>query len=105
MGQVLMENRNGLLVDFQLSQATGTAERDMAPRLVDEAPQRGFHPRTLGADKSYDTSACVADLRQRQVTPHVAQNTTGRRSAIDARTTRHVGYASSQCIRTRIEIV
>jgi transposase len=103
MGHALMENRNGLLVDFQLSQATGTAERDMAPRLVDEARERGFHPRTLGADKGYDTQACVADLRQRQVTPHVAQNTSGRRSAIDRRTTRHVGYATSQCIRKRVE--
>src|SRR5688572_16625585 len=103
MGHALMENRNGLLVDFQLSQATGTAERDMAPRLLDEACERGFRPRTLGADKSYDTRACVAELRQRQVTPHVAQNTTGRRSAIDGRTTRHVGYATSQCIRKRIE--
>src|SRR5204862_4666880 len=54
MGHALMENRNGLVVDFQLSQATGTAERDMAPKLVDEAHQRGFHPRTLAGDKSYD---------------------------------------------------
>jgi len=77
-----MENRNGLVVDFQLSQATGTAERDMAPMLVDQARDRGFHPRTLAADKGYDTRGCVADLRQRQVTPHVAQNTSGRRSAI-----------------------
>src|SRR6266571_4255022 len=97
-----MENRNGLVVDFQISHATGTAERDTVPKLVDEARERGFHPRTL-ADKSYDTKACVADLRQRQVTPHVAQNTSGRRSAIDRRTTRHVGYAISQCIRKRVE--
>ena len=103
MGHALMENRNGLVVDFQLTQATGTAERDMAPKLVDEARERGFHPRTLAADKSYDTRDCVAELRQRQVTPHVAQNTSGRRSAIDRRTTRHVGYAISQCIRKRIE--
>jgi transposase len=103
MGHALMENRNGLVVDFQLSQATGTAERDMAPKLVDEARQRGFHPRTLAGDKSYDTRDCVADLRRRRVTPHVAQNTSGRRSAIDRRTTRHVGYAISQCIRKRVE--
>jgi transposase/IS5 family transposase len=103
MGHALMDNRNGLVVDFQLTQATGTAERDMAPKLIDEARERGFHPRTLGADKSYDTKDCVADLRQRQVTPHVAQNTSGRRSAIDRRTTRHVGYAISQCIRKRVE--
>src|SRR6202521_1829538 len=103
MGHALMDNRNGLVVDFQLTQATGTAERDMAPRLIDEARIRGFHPRTLGADKSYDTRACVADLRQRQVTPHVTQSTTGRRSAIDGRTTRHAGYATSQRIRKRVE--
>jgi transposase len=103
MGHALMENRNGLVVDFQLSHATGTAERDMAPKLVDEARQRGFHPRTLAGDKSYDTRDCVANLRQRRVTPHVAQNTSGRRSAIDRRTTRHVGYAISQCIRKRVE--
>jgi transposase len=103
MGHALMENRNGLVVDFQLSQATGTAERDMAPKLVDEARERGFHPKTLAGDKSYDTRDCVAELRQRQVTPHVAQNTRGRRSAIDRRTTRHVGYAISQCIRKRVE--
>ena len=90
-------------VDFQLSQATGTAEREMAPKLVDEARERGFRVRTLGADNSYDTKNCVADLRQRQVTPHVAQNTTGRRSAIDGRTTRHIGYAISQCVRKRVE--
>lgn len=103
MGHALMENRNGLVVDFQLSQATGTAERDMAPKLVDQARERGFHPQTLAADKGYDTRDCVADLRQRQVTPHVAQNTSGRRSAIDRRTTRHVGYAISQRIRKRVE--
>jgi hypothetical protein len=103
MGHALMENRNGMMVDFQLTQATGTAERDMAPNLIDEARRRGFHPRTLGADKGYDTRDCVADLRRRQVTPHVAQNTSGRRSAIDGRTTRHVGYVVSQCIRKRVE--
>ena len=98
-----MENRNGLVVDFQLTRATGTAERDMAPKLIDASRERGFHPRTLAADKGYDTRDCVANLRQRQVTPHVTQNTSGRRSAIDRRTTRHVGYAISQCIRKRVE--
>jgi IS5 family transposase len=57
----------------------------------------------LGADKGYDTKACVADLRERNVTPHVTQNTSGRRSAIDGRTTRHAGYAISQRIRKRVE--
>ena len=103
MGHALMEHRHGLLVDFQVTAATGTAERDMVPRLVDEARQRGFHPRTLAGDKNYDTRQCVADLRQRRVTPHVAQNTRGRHSAIDGRTTRHPGYDTSQRIRKRVE--
>jgi transposase len=102
-GHALMENHNGLLVDFQVTQATGTAERDAVPALIDQARERGFRPRTLGADKGYDTKACVADLRQRQVSPHVAQNTSGRRSAIDGRTTRHAGYVISQRIRKRVE--
>jgi len=104
-GHALMENHSGLLVDFLLTQATGTAERDVVPELIDQAHERGFHPQTLGADKGYDTKACVADLRARKVTPHVAQNTSGRRSAIDGRTTRHVGYAISQRIRKRVEEV
>jgi IS5 family transposase len=103
LGHALMENRNGLLVDFHVTQATGTAERDAVPDLLDEARERGFRPRTLGADKNYDTRACVAAVRQREVTPHVAQNTKGRRSAIDGRTTRHAGYEVSQRIRKRVE--
>ena len=102
-GHALMENHNGLLVDFQLTQATGTAERDAVPELIDQARERGFHPQTLGADKGYDTRACVADLREPKVTPHVTQNTSGRHSAIDGRTTRHAGYAISQRIRKRVE--
>src|SRR6266542_5909043 len=88
-----MENRHGLLVDFQVSQASGTAERDAVPDLVDQARERGFKPRTLGADKGYDTKDSVAHLRERKVTPHVAQNTSGRHSAIDGRTTRRVDRA------------
>jgi len=103
MGHALMENRHGLLVDFQLTQATGTAERDAVPELIEQARERGFHPRTLAGDKGYDTKDCVADLRQRRVAPHVTQNTSGRRSAIDGRTTRHAGYAISQRIRKRVE--
>ena len=105
MGHALMENRHGLLVDFQLTQATGTAERDVVPQLLYDAELRGFHPRTLGADKAYDARACVATIREWGVTPHVAQNTSGRRSAIDRRTTRYPGYASSQHIRKRVEEV
>ena len=103
MAHALMENRHGMLVDFQTTQATGTAERDTVPVLVDQAKERGFHPKTLGGDKGYDTGDCVAVLRRRGVTPHVAQNTNGRSSAIDCRTTRHPGYAISQRIRKRVE--
>ncbi len=102
-GHVLMENRNGLVVDFEVTTATGTAEREAAVRLVDAAEERGFRPATLGGDKNYDTKNFVADLRKRDVTPHVTQNTSGRRSAIDGRTTRHAGYAISQRIRKRVE--
>lgn len=103
MAHALMENRNGLLADFQVTEATGTAERDAAPRLVDQAKKRRFRPKTLGGDKGYDTRDCVAAMRERGVTPHVAQNTTNRSSAIDGRTTRHAGYAVSQRIRKRVE--
>src|SRR6266567_6545412 len=78
MGHALMENRHGLLVDFTLSQAGGTAERDAVPELIEQVRERGFHPRTLGADKGYDTKDCVAELRERKVRPHVTQNTSGR---------------------------
>ena len=102
-GHALMENRHGLLVDFQVTQATGTAERDIVPMLIAQARERHFHPTTLGADKGYDTADLVATLRRRRVTPHVARNTTRRRSAIDGCTTRHPGYAVSQRIRKRVE--
>src|SRR6059058_4331581 len=105
MGQALMENRHGMLVDFQVTTATGTAERDVVPRLINEARLRGFHPRTLGADKGYDTRECVRTLRAHGVTPHVAQNTTGRRSAVDRRTTTGLGYMASQKVRKRIEAI
>ena len=100
MGQALMENRHGLLVDFQVTTATGTAERDMVPQLIDEARLRGFHPNTLGADKGYDTRECVQSLRAQGVTPHVAQNTSGRRSAVDGRTTRGPGYTPVRSAQT-----
>src|SRR5438552_3699593 len=103
MGQALMENRHGMLVDFQVTAATGTAARDVVPRLINEARLRGFHPRTLGADTGYDTLECVRTLRAHGVTPHVAQTTTGRRSAVDRRTTIGLGYVASQKVRKRIE--
>ena len=100
-GHVLMENRNGLIVNTTVTLATGTAERDAAVEMVDQIP--GDKRVTLGADKNYDTQQCVADLRERNVTPHVAQNTSGRRSAIDGRTTRHEGYPISQRKRKQVE--
>jgi transposase len=101
MGHLLMENRHGLIVDALLSEASGTAERDAALTMLGR--QAGRHRATLGADKAYDVADFVADLRALKVTPHVAQNTSGRRSAIDGRTTRHPGYAISQRLRPRIE--
>lgn len=102
-GHVLMENRNGLIVDMELTQATGRAERETALALLERQPKRKRR-RTLAADKAYDTKDFVADCRERGFTPHVAQNeTTHRRSAVDLRTTRHAGHAVSQRIRKRIE--
>jgi transposase len=102
MGHVLMENRNGLVVDVMLTQATGKAEREAAVRMLDRLPHRRRR-RTLGADKGYDTRDFVKDLRQRNVTPHVAKNESGRRSAIDGRTTSWGGYKKSQRVRKRVE--
>ena len=101
LGHVLMENRHGLLVDAELTRASGWAERAAAEAMIEAvAPAGGV---TLGADKAYDTAEHVANLRRIGVTPHVAQNTSARRSAIDRRTTRHPGYATSQRLRKRIE--
>lgn len=101
LGHLLMENRHGFIVEGQATRATGTAEREAALAMFEELPGEGR--KTLGADKAYDTAGFVAELRAREVTPHVAQNDTNRRSAIDARTTRHEGYAVSQRIRKLIE--
>jgi transposase len=103
LGHVLMENRHALVVDTRLTLATGTAEREAALEMVADRP--GNHRITLGADKAYDVAEFVADVREYNVTPHVAQNTTNRRSAINGRTTRHPGYAVSGRIRKRIEEV
>lgn len=102
MGHTLMEHRNALLVDMELTTADGYAERDAAIAMLDRLPARARR-RTLAADKAYDTSDFVARTRERGFTPHVAQNTTNRSSAIDGRTTRHAGHAVSQRIRKRIE--
>jgi transposase len=102
IGHGLMENRHGLLVDACLTRADGHAERVAALHMIEPRADR---PRaiTLGGDKNFDTADFVNELRSMAVTPHVAQNTSGRRSAIDGRTTRHAGYAISQRIRKRIE--
>ena len=100
MGHVLMENRSGLIVDTDVTPADGYGERYAALEML-EALTGGRV--TAGADKAYDYPEFVAELRQMTVTPHVAQNTTKRRSAIDGRTTRQAGYAVSQRKRKRVE--
>lgn len=101
MGHVLMENRNGLVVKPSVTQATGTAEREASLDMVQHIP--GNRRVTLGGDKNYDTRDHVDALRSLNITPHVAQNNTNRRSAIDERTTRHAGYAVSMRKRKRVE--
>jgi transposase len=102
MGHALMENRNGLIVDACVTQADGHAERIAALAMIEPWADRPNRI-TLGADKAFDAQAFVNELRAMNVTPHVAQNTAGRRSAIDGRVTRHRGYTLSQRIRKRIE--
>jgi len=101
-GHILMEHRSALIVDMELTQATGKAEREAALDMLRRLPERKRR-RTVAADKAYDTRDFVADCRRIGITPHVAQNTTNRRSAIDRRTTRHAGHTISQRIRQRIE--
>ena len=102
MGHGLMENRHGLVVDACLTQADGHAERVAALHMIEPHADR---PRaiSLGADRGYDAEDFVNELRSMRVTPHVARNTSGRRSAIDRRTVRHPGYSVSLRIRKRIE--
>jgi transposase len=97
-GNVLMENRNGLVADVETMQADGKAERDAAVVMVASIPGDGQV--TVGADKGYDTKGFVADVRTLNATPHVAQK---KHSAIDGRTTRHEGYKISQQKRKRVE--
>jgi transposase len=101
LGHVLMENRNGLLVQTVVTPATGTAERNAALLLAEKIP--GMRRATLGADKAYDTRDLVRELRRMNITPHVAQNDTNRSSTIDGRTTAQPGYAISQRKRKRVE--
>ena len=102
IGHGLMENRSGLIVDARLTRVSGHAERLAALAMIEPWADR---PRaiTLGADKGYDAADFIEELRTLNVRPHVAQNTSRRRSAIDGRTTRHPGYGMSQRIRKRIE--
>jgi transposase len=102
VGNVMTENRNGFVVEAELRQVSGTVEREAAAAMiVRHSP--GAQRITLGADKGFDTVDFVADMRAFNVTPHIAQNTSGRRSAIDGRTTRHAGYEISQQKRKRVE--
>lgn len=109
MGHILMENRNGLVVGAMLTPANGTAEREAALAMVDGLGAR--RRITLAGDKAFDVREFIGDLRERKVTPHIARNERVdkngvlRRSALDARTTRHPGYAISLRIRKRIEEV
>jgi hypothetical protein len=101
-GNLLVENRNGLIITTELFQANGTAERDAALVMLERLP--GDQRVTVGADKAYDTKDFVEECRNIKATPHVAQNVKrSGGSAIDERTTRHTGYAISQQKRKRIE--
>jgi transposase len=103
LGHLLTENRHGLIVDTAVTAATGTAERDAAIVMLGELPLT-TRRLTVGADKLYDTREWVAAVRRMQITPHVAQHVTrSGGSAIDARTTRHPGYACSQRRRKLVE--
>jgi len=101
-GHTLMENRSGLIVKTEVTTASGTGEREAAKTMVMNLP-RTTRRITLGGDKGYDTATFVEELRSLNITPHVAQNDTNRKSAIDGRTTSHPNYAVSQKIRKRIE--
>lgn len=101
LGHVLMEHRSGLIVRTAVTPADGYGERDAALVMIETVP--GPQRITVAADKGYDTRDFVAGVRAMAATPHVAQHTTKRRSAIDGRTTRHPGYAISQQKRKLVE--
>jgi transposase len=101
-GHLLMEHRSALIVDLELTEASGFAERDAALEMLGRLPPRARR-RTVAGDKGYDTAGFVADVRDLGFTPHFAPNTTRQRSTIDGRTTRHAGHQVSQRIRKRIE--
>ena len=104
LGHAMMENRHGLAVTGIVTQATGTAEREASVDMLVEKAS-ATHRITAGMDKAYDVKEHVERLRAKNITPHVAQNDTNRRSAIDGRTTRHTGYARSQACRKMIECI
>jgi len=102
LGHVVIENRHGLVMGCEVTEALGQhMERQAAVRLMGNVPRR--QRATMGADRAYDTAWLVAAMREQGVTPHVAQNNTARRSAIDDRTTRHSGYRVSQVLRKLVE--
>ena len=104
LGHLLTDNRHGLVVDVRTTQASGTAERDAAIDMLSHKPR--LKRATLGGDRGYDTRPFVTQLRELNVTPHVAQNLNRQGgSAIDERTTRHAGYALSQVKRKKVEEV
>lgn len=103
LGHTLVENHSGLIVGTYLTQADGYAERDAALLMLEKKRRKTSKPITLGADKAYDTKDFVAALRELNITPHVAQNDRNRKSAIDARTTRHRSYQISQAKRYWVE--
>ncbi len=105
-GHALTENRHGLVVDVRVTEATGTAEPEAALAMVDAQQETGMPIATVAGDKAYDRATFVDELRERRVTPHVAQNITAHRgSNVDGRTTRHPGYAVSQRKRKLVEQV
>ena len=102
IGNVMTEHRNGFVVGAERRQVSGSVEHEAAAAMiVRHSP--GAQRITVGADKAFDTADFVADMRAFNVTPHVAQNMTARRAAIDGRTTRHSGYEISQRKRKRVE--
>lgn len=104
LGHVLIDNRHGLLTQAQATLATGTAEREAAVEMLRAQRRKNRKkPMTVGGDKNYDTQDFVKKLRRLRATPHVAQNDTNRKSAIDGRTTRHAGYQISQTKRKLVE--
>ena len=105
-GHALTENRHGLVVDVRVTEATGTAEPEAALAMIDAQQETGMPIATVAGDKAYDRATFVDELRERGVTPHVAQNITAHRgSNVDGRTTRHPGYAVSQRKRKLVEQV